>query len=183
MSVLDVRQAIVDTLATTLGPNVSVQTHRGRFDNVQEIQRFAVKAPTVLVSVLRVQRAQDIGGEAMIPVSWGIYIITKDLPKLPRDQGAVGLVETILMLAPDNDWGGQSVGAVDNLDARNMYSQQVDGLGIALWGIGFEQPVMVPLVSDADYAALNPFLTFHQDIDMAPADGVIDITETDTLPQ
>jgi hypothetical protein len=183
MSLLDVRNAIVATLTAKLGPNVSVQPHRGRFDNAQEIQRFATKAPAVLVAALRVQRADDMGGISRLPVQWGIFVITKDEPKLPRDQGAIGLVETILMLTPDNDWGAQSVGAVSNLDARNLYAQQVDSLGIALWGIGFEQPIEEPLLSDAEYAALNPFLTFHQDIDMAPADGVIDITETDTLPQ
>lgn len=183
MSVLDVRSGIIATLATALGANVAVQAHRGSFASAEEVKRFATKPAAVLVAALRVARAEDIGGIAMLPVDWGIFVITKDVPGIARDAGALGMVQTILVLASDADWGGQPVGPVANLEARNLYAATIDQLGIALWGIGFQQPVEIDLVSAADYAAMNPFITFHQDIDMAPADGAIDITETDTLPQ
>lgn len=183
MSLVDVRDGIIATLATALGVNVAVQSHRGSFASAEEVKRFATKPAAVLVAPLRISRAEDIGGIAMLPVDWGVFVLTKDLPNLPRDAGALGLVQTIVMLAGDSDWGGQPVGPISNIEARNLYAATIDQLGIALWGIGFQQPVEVAQVSDADYAAMNPFVTFHQDIDMAPADGVIDITETDTLPQ
>lgn len=183
MSVIDVRTGIVNTLQAALGANVAVQSHRGSFASAEEVKRFATKPAAVLVAALRVSRAEDIGGIAMLPVDWGVFVITKDVPGIMRDAGALGVVATILMLAGDSDWGGQAVGPVSGLDARNLYTAQVDNLGIALWGIGFQQAIEIGQVSDADYAAMNPFKTFHQDIDMAPADGAIDITETDTLPQ
>lgn len=183
MSIADVREGITAALQTALGGNVAVQSHRGSFASAEEVKRFATKPAAVLVAALRVARAEDIGGVAMLPVDWGVFVITKDVPGVPRDVGALGIVQAILMLAGDSDWGGQPVGPSSHLDARNLYTPTIDQLGIALWGIGFQQAVETPQVSDAQYASLNPFVTFHQDIDMAPADGVVDITETDTLPQ
>lgn len=180
MSLLDVRAAIVAGLAAALPAGTSVQAHRGRFDNAAEIQRFATKAPVVLVACVQARLREPGAGLAMMPASWAVYVITRDVPQIPRDAGAIALVEAVLLKVAGNCWGRTDVGAPTDVEARNLYAGNVDTLGVALWAVTFEQ-----IVTDAavDTATLNAFVTFHQDVDMAPADGQIDITETDTLPQ
>ena len=180
MSLLDVRTAIVTGLKAALPAGVYVEGHRGRFDSATEIQRFAVKAPAVLVACVGVPVQEPGAGLLILPARWVVFVITRDQPGTPRDAGALALVEAILLTVSGNIWGRTDVAEPVQLDARNLYSGAIDKLGIALWGITFDQTVTDPVT---DTATLHAFATFHQDIDMAPADGQIDITETDALPQ
>lgn len=174
------RTAMVDGLKAALPAGTTVEGHRGRFDNAAEIQRFATRAPAVLVACVRSQFHDASVGMPMIEAAWAVFVITRDQPQLARDAGALGLVEAVQLCISGNTWSRDDTSAPTGIDARNLYSGSIDKLGIALWGISFEQTVMNPAI---DSSTLGLFETFHQDIDMAPADGQIDITETDTLPQ
>ena len=180
MSVLAVRQSIVNALITALPNGTQVQAHGGRFDSVEEIKRYITKGPAVLVSCMRVPISNPGSGRLMLPCGWAIFVITKDLPQLPRDQGAIALAEAVVLQVSGNLWGRSDVMAPFNIDSRNLYSAKVDTLGVALWGITFTQAVTDLTV---DESTLNNFVTFHEDIDMAPADGQVDITQTTPLPQ
>ena len=180
MSLLDVRASIVTALTAALPAGTSVQAHRGRFDSAAEIQKFAAKAPAVLVACVRAGLRGPGQGLAQMPASWAIYVITRDIPQMPRDAGAIALVEALMLQVSGNCWGRTDISAPSDVQAQNLYAGSIDTLGVALWAVTFEQLVTDPMV---DATTLNDFVTFHQDIDMAPADGQIDITETDTLPQ
>jgi len=180
MSVLAVRQAIVDGLKAALPAGVSVEAHRGRFDSAAEVKKFALKAPAVLVSCIRLPVSDDSNGQLMVPAAWAIFVITRDVPAMQRDAGALALVEAVQLVVNGNTWGSDITSAPTHIDGRNLYSGAIDALGVALWVVTFDQQLTITSI-DAD--SLAPFLTFHLDIDMAPADGQIDITETDTLPQ
>ena len=180
MSVLDVRTSIIESLQKALPNGVTVLPHGGRFESAAEIQRFAVKAPTVLVACVRIPLQNPGGGRLILPAGWAIFVVTKDKPGIPRDQAAIALVEAIVGLLSGNAWGRSDVGTPQEIDSRNLYSGAIDTLGIALWGISFKQQVTSVAV---DASTLANFVTFHEDIDMAPADGVIDISQTTTLPQ
>jgi len=182
MSMLAQRQAIVDDLKAAL-PGVTVTSHRGRFDNAAEIQRFALKAPQVLVACVGFKPVSPGGGMVQLRGRWVVFVITKDAPKLERDAGALALAETIERRIEENTWGLDSLSAPTDIDARNLYAGQIDKLGVALWAVTFDQVDSSPAVDQATLDTLGVFATFHQDIDVAPADGQIDITETDTLPQ
>jgi hypothetical protein len=179
MSLLTHRQAIVDGLKAAL-PGVTVAAHRGRFDSAAEIQRFAVKAPQVLVACVGFKPVSSGGGLVQLRGRWVVFVITKDAPKLERDAGALALAEAIELCVEGNTWALDSLSAPTDIEARNLYSGAIDKNGVALWAVTFDQVDSSPAVDESTLAA---FLTFHQDIDVAPADGQIDITETDTLPQ
>jgi hypothetical protein len=179
MSLLAQRQAIVDDLKAAL-PGVTVVAHRGRFDSAAEIQRFAVKAPQVLVACVGFKPVAPGGGLVQLRGRWLLFVITKDVPQLERDAGALALAEAIERRIEDNTWGLDNLSAPTDIDARNLYAGQIDKLGVALWAVTFDQVDSSPAT---DEATLGVFATFHQDIDVAPADGQIEITETDTLPQ
>lgn len=183
MSVLDVRAAIVAGLQATLGSKVTVESHRGRFDNVEEIRRFATRAPCVLVAALRIPVDDAGGGLVVLPAMWGAFVITRDAGDLSRGDAAAALAEAVCLAIRDNEWGRDDVNTPTSIDARNLYATEIDKLGVAMWGVGWQQTVAYPSIDQAQLDAMAPFLTFHQDIDMAPPDGAIDITETDTLPQ
>lgn len=180
MSLLDVRASIVTTLSAALPKGTSVQPHRGRFDSAAEIQKFAAKAPAVLVAFVGAAMRQPGSGLAQMPANWAIYVITRDVPQLPRDAGAIALVEALMLQIGGNCWGRTDLAAPSEIRAQNLYAGSIDNLGVALWAVTFDQLVTDP---EVDVTTLNDFVTFHQDIDMTPADGQIDITETDTLPQ
>lgn len=179
MSLLALRQAVVDDLKVAL-PGVTVVAHRGRFDNAAEIQRFATKAPTVLVACVGFKPFNPGGGLVQLRARMVLFVITRDAPQLERDAGALALAEAIELRVPGNTWALDSLSAPTDIEARNLYSGQIDKLGVALWAITFDQVDSNPAV---DEDSLGVFATFHQDIDIAPADGQIDITETDSLQQ
>lgn len=183
MSLVATRAAIVDGLKAALPAGVAVEAHRGRFDSAAEIKRFATKAPAVLVACVR-SRLDD-SSEAMPrqQASWAVFVITRDQPQLARDAGALALVEAIELSVSGNTWALDDTSAPTGIDSRNLYSGAIDNLGVALWATTFDQTIANPVIDAATLAALGVFATFHQDIDMVPADGQIDITETDTLPQ
>ncbi|MCP1375389.1 DUF1834 family protein [Dyella lutea] len=183
MSLLDVRTAIVDTIKAALPASTMVEAHRGRFDSVEELKRFATRAPAVLVALLRAPLNDATEAMPRIPAGWAVFVVTRDIPQLARDAGAIALVEKLQLLISGNTWGRDDTSAPVSIDASNLYSDRIDNLGVALWGISFEQTISNPVLDQAALDALGLFETFHQDIDVAPADGQIDITETDTLPQ
>ncbi|MGH8426379.1 MAG: hypothetical protein ACRES7_00140 [Gammaproteobacteria bacterium] len=80
----------------------------------------------------------------------------------------------------EQDWGIDGAGAPVAIRSENLYSGAIDALKVGLWGLRWEQRFTLDAV---DPATLAPFLTFHEDTDMAPADGVIDMSETDELQQ
>lgn len=179
----DARNAMVAAIAAALPSLKTVETHRGRFDNPQEIKRFAVKSPAVLVGCLGFKSLLREGGLNQLACKFAFYVIARDVPNTPREVYCQTIAEGLAALIKDADWGLSNALAPGAVDARNIYSAQVDQLGVGLWGLSFEQAFAVDAMSDADYQALNAFITFHEDTDMAPADGQIDISETDTLPQ
>jgi hypothetical protein len=135
------------------------------------------------VALLRVPLNDASEAMPQMPAAWAVFVVTRDLPQLPRDAGAIVLVEKLQLLISGNTWGRDDTSAPRAIDARNLYSGAVDKLGVALWGISFEQTISNPVLDQAALDALGVFATFHQDIDVAPADGQIEITETDTLQQ
>lgn len=183
MSVLQVRQAIVDGIKAKLPAGVTVETHRGRFDSAEEVKRFGAKAPAVLVACVRIPFNDTTPSMPRINACFAVFVVTADKPQLPRDAGALALVESIQGVVSGNTWGRDDTSEPTSIDARNLYSGAIDRMGVAIWVITFDQLITNPVLDQAALDALGVFATFHHDIDVAPADGQIDMTETDTLQQ
>ena len=180
MSVVAVRESIINVLKAKLPKGTSVEPHGGRFDSPQEIKRFATKAPAVLVACVKLQLQNPGSARIIVPAGWAIFVLTRDIPQVQRDQGALALAEAVVQQVNGNSWGRGDLGEPYDIEARNLYSGSIDNLGIALWGVAFNQAVTSLSV---DTSTLENFVTFHEDIDMAPADSQVDITQTTQLPQ
>lgn len=182
-ALLDMRAAMVATVQAAVPTLRAVETHRGRFDSVAEIQRYAVRAPAVLIACSGFRVPAQSGGVLRIEANFAWFVIARDTSQIARDAYALTLVEALSSIIDDADWGLQDALTPGPLRADNLYSGTIDKTGIALWALGFTQALAVDRLSSTDYAALAKFITFHSDVDVAPADGQIDITETDILPQ
>lgn len=182
-SISDIRDAQVAAIKSALSSLKTVESHRGRFDSLQEIRRYGASAPAVLVSCSGWTKDPASGGESEYHIRWAWWVVTKDVPNTPRDVYSLMLCEALSDLIDENEWGLSNLAAPSRAEVKNAYATSIDKLGIGIWAISFTQKAVLPEISDTDYQAMNDFLKFHQDVDMAPADGQTDISETDELPQ
>lgn len=182
MNLPDLRAAIVAGIRETLPEAIrdNCRTHGGRFDK-GEIKRIAMKSPAILVACLGLVDAAPDGAEGVnATFAWGAFVVTTDKPQLPRDAGALALVSILAGVVPDNRWGCDDAGYPDKIRGDNLYSGAVDGAGIALWAVTWNQRLTLAV---SDGSALGIFATFHADWDLAPADGAIDAVDHVPLEQ
>lgn len=181
MSLLSYREAIVADIKAAIPTLRTVETHRGRFDSAAEIKRYGLAAPAVLIAITAGDPAPIASGTLRIDAGVALYVITRDQPQLARDAGALAIVEALLRHAQDNLWRDAALAAPKNFRAANLYAGAIDKLGVALWAVTFDQAVEIEPTLDP--ATLAAFEIFHQDTDIAPADGDIDISQTTEIPQ
>jgi hypothetical protein len=172
VSITAVQQAIVTTLKTGLTDLKTCDIHGGSFD-VQELLRVSVRAPGVLVTVLDA----TVDGGAFPPaaqVTFAAFIYAADKPGMPRGQAALALAEAALALIYGADWGISDVQTTPSqIQARNLFSTQLDKKGVAIWGISWQQKIELSQMVDA--TQLNDFITFdaHYDVDTTQTDNPV----------
>lgn len=159
MSLLAVRRAIKKTLLADMGELLEVQEHGGRF-GVDELARFSLKAPCAIVCSLGIDSISTEGDLPVAHSSWGVFFVTKDTPKLKRDESALVLVgkafKTINQL---QRWGfDDGVHMMDSIKGINLYAGKgTDEKGVSLWAIQWTQGVDIQLL---DIDTLDDFITY-----------------------
>lgn len=180
MKLLAQRTAIVAALEDALPKTVDCNSHGGRF-SVDDLKRIAQRTPAVRVGCLAIRdMVSDNAGGIDITVVWGVFVITTDTPQFSRDAAALILVAAIAALVPDNRWAAI---ASDNPAAArgdNLYSGQLENVGVALWAITWQQQLTL---DKQDLANLDAFQTLHVDFNLAPKDDSIDGQTDIDLPQ
>lgn len=155
MTLAELRAGIIADLQNRIGNSVKVAGHGGRF-SADELQRYGTVAPAVLVAILGLADLQQQGSTVDASVACAALVVTADRPGLSRDLGALGIITTLAPVLPGQDFDLDVSGAT-NVRADNLYSAQVDKLGVALWAISWRQPGVTLTALDA--AALSDFLT------------------------
>lgn len=125
-----------------LGP-IPVLTHPGRFD-MGELQRVALRAPCVLVTVLDVVGARIAERAWLITPRFGAYVLATDQPGRRRDEIALDLVARLYTKIIGSDWDEPALFQPvlpENLRADNLFFGQLDQKGVALWGLTWLQPL------------------------------------------
>lgn len=161
MTLLDLRKSITDTLAQWY-PAAECKTAPGRM-NLAELKRSTVKTPAIRVACLGLPAGADVGdGEADHEVTFAAYVVTTDKTRLTRDDAALAMVDDLVRRLPGARWGRAEVWPVraDTIKAENLYSSQIDGTGVALWGVVWTQKMRIgenaypqgPILSQALYA-------------------------------
>ncbi|MCP3943462.1 MAG: hypothetical protein GY710_18550 [Desulfobacteraceae bacterium] len=116
--------------------------HGGRFDK-KELKRISGKAPAIYVAPIATGKAVATGtGEQDLPVSMAAFVATIDQRKLPRAVSALNLVEGLIARINDQVWGiPDLVHPAGPGAAKNLYSGEIDRIGIALWVVSWQQTV------------------------------------------
>lgn len=116
--------------------------HGGRFD-AQELKRLSKQAPAIYLAALAVPANTSSGdGRRHVELQLTAFVVAKDQPRLPRDQAVLNLVESLMLIIPDNLWALTGVCSFPKqINARNLYSGTLDSTRTALWGVSWRQAV------------------------------------------
>tara|TARA_B100000700_G_scaffold22521_4_gene21888 strand:- start:26946 stop:27497 length:552 start_codon:yes stop_codon:yes gene_type:complete len=153
-----VRQAIVTSLGNALGNPVLVEAHGGRFGRA-ELARYSKRAPAVLVAAMSMPEILDQPRPGRAKVQFAAFVVCRDAPLERRDTQALILAEALVRHITGNSWGLASARRPERLNAENLYSGEIDSLGIAMWAVSWRQEINLSARSDA--AELADFATFH----------------------
>lgn len=150
MRLNDALRAISARLKATFPGIRECAPHPGRFDEA-ELKRVATRAPALFVSCLGCLTVTNPGTEqADASLALAVYIVTQSVPGLPRDAGARNLAEALVTLVPLERWGLSGCGEAQAVRATNLYSGDVDKLGVALWAVSWQQTLRL---GDSVFAA------------------------------
>lgn len=133
-------------LASLLSP-VILRGHKGSF-GYAEVKRYGANAPCVVFAVD--EATQEIYGRSVrFTLSCVCFSITKDSPGNDRMLQVFELVERLGNFLPSTDWGtGETIAAPSNISHRNLYTPELDSLGLTMWGTRWMQLVTLrPAVS------------------------------------
>ena len=184
MSVLMLRQAVVDGLGASLpqlaGKTVKVEPHAGRFD-AAELKRISAQAPAVFVAVLGLADLSESCGEVSATCQILAIVVCKDALGLSRDLAALGMMEALAKIVPDNDWGGAAKKAPEDIRCDNLFSATLDQAGVAMWGASWRQRAIVATTGvTGSEEGLDWFLNYHMETE--PAKGAPVAVDDVTLP-
>lgn len=132
--------AIVTQLGALDGVR-SCEAFGGRFD-LAALQRFGVNAPGIRVAVLRINSIEWVDtGEFDAVVEIGAFVATRDEPGKPRDAAVLLLVQRVLERAHAERWALARVQSARPARAENIYSAEMQRIGLALWGVTWTSKV------------------------------------------
>jgi hypothetical protein len=179
MSLVGLRQAVVDSIAASFGPDGTtpvfraVQTHGGKF-NSDELKRLASKAPAALVALMGGPITREGGTQAVGKTALVVFILTRGDSETKRDADALVLSEAVVGLMVKNDWDYADAQAPMEMAMANLYSGVIDRIGMALWSVGWSQANDLAIVDTSDLPLFH-----HGNVkwDLADMDGVVDMED------
>lgn len=164
------RTAIASTLAAdSRFAGVKIYTHGGDFDRF-ELKRYAKQTPAIVIAILKADAISSEGGVPICDVMVSAMVLTQDKPALPKDVGALVVVDLLLNILcrfPSQVWGLTNARAVKDARAMNCYTKEIDQEGVAIWAVAWRQGVeLIPTV-----LATDAFEQFHANWDLTPRDN------------
>lgn len=173
MSLLELRQNISDSLSGSIDVLRGAYTYGGDFD-AREIIRVAVQSPCIVTACLGVGSATIQGSTTVANAQWGVFVVCRGTSQEPRDVQSLALVEVILSKVYANDWKARAVGGAKNVKAQNLFSDDIDKKGTAMWAVLWDQSV--DLVSDV--SELTPFMGVNATWNLTESTNHPDATDT-----
>lgn len=158
----------------------TVERHIGRFDKADDIKRWmSNRDGGVRVAALRVQQYETVGNRLIGNVNFAAYVFTADQFGYEKDLRAEVVVGKLVRELMDRSALPTSYGRVENVRSDNLYSGEIDKLGIAIWSVTWSQQWY--LDEEIDLSTLDDFITFGLKGEIA--DGAPTIDGEVKLPQ
>ncbi|CAK3191264.1 Tail-completion protein [Vibrio crassostreae] len=158
----------------------TVERHIGRFDKADDIKRWmSNRDGGVRVAALRVQQYETVGNRLIGNVNFAAYVFTTDQFGYEKDLRAEVVAGKLVRELMDRSALPTSYGRVENVRSDNLYSGEIDKLGIAIWSVTWSQQWY--LDEEIDLSTLDDFITFGLKGEIA--DGAPTIDGEVKLPQ
>ncbi|WP_303845280.1 hypothetical protein [Aeromonas sobria] len=140
----------------------TVERHIGQFNKAEHIKRWmSRKNGGVRVTALRVVSMANQGSSLVGTVEFAAFVFCLDLAAYAKDQRAEVVASRLakaLMLK--GNWAGTGAAkAPEAVRMDNLYSNDIDELGLAIWSVTWRQDW--PLDEPIDPATLDDFLHFN----------------------
>ncbi|EGG93496.1 hypothetical protein IMCC1989_1152 [gamma proteobacterium IMCC1989] len=143
MKFIELRQKVLEKIKEELPDLKEVSLHPGRF-NLDELKRIGTKAPAVYVSLMGTPTVKRIEtGENEVYIRLAAFIVTRDERKLPKDEAALAIVESLLVVIPCQRWGLKNTSDAVNVKADNLFNGSIERKGVAMWAITWEQTLRI----------------------------------------
>ncbi|MEZ8655689.1 hypothetical protein AB6D60_17035 [Vibrio splendidus] len=158
----------------------TVERHIGRFDKADDIKRWmSNRDGGVRIAALRVPQYETVGNRLIGNVNLVAYVFTTDQFGYEKDLRAEVVVGKLVRELMDRSALPTSYGRVENVRSDNLYSGEIDKLGIAIWSVTWSQQWY--LDEEIDLSTLDDFITFGLKGEIA--DGAPTIDGEVQLPQ
>lgn len=158
----------------------TVERHIGRFDKADDIKRWmANRDGGVRIAALRVPQYETVGNRLIGHVNLVVYVFTTDQFGYEKDLRAEVVAGKLVRELVDRSALPTSYGRVENVRSDNLYSGEIDKLGIAIWSVTWSQQWY--LDEEIDLSTLDDFITFGLKGEIA--DGAPTIDGEVKLPQ
>lgn len=132
--------ALIEHLKIAL-PDCQVERFGGRF-GVDEVRRYATKAPAVFVATESMPASLLHTSEQDAEINVVLVILTRDTrTTADRHQTAENIAEQLMLYLPNKNFGVEYAFPCRACIAQNLYTAQLNELGVALWGVVM-QPVL-----------------------------------------
>lgn len=142
------RNGIVATLKARL-PFVEVQPHPGKLDVADVVERRHVRAPGLMVGVVRqAPRSPDLGGHDCATREVAVYVVAEDhvtaapARRIDRDELGHALADAVIGIATDDDlarWGLSDIGHPREVEAKPLFTAMSHDKGTAFYVVTWSQ--------------------------------------------
>ncbi|MFA0056125.1 hypothetical protein [Vibrio echinoideorum] len=158
----------------------TVERHIGRFDKADDIKRWmSNRDGGVRIAALRVPQYETVGNRLIGNVNLVAYVLTTDQFGYEKDLRAEVVAGKLVRELVDRSALPTAYGRVENVRSDNLYSGEIDKLGIAIWSVTWSQQWY--LDEEIDLSTLDDFITFGLKGEIA--DGAPTIDGEVKLPQ
>lgn len=143
-----------------------IARHVGRFDKPNEIKSWLSKKDGgIRIAAMRVRNIEQLGGQMTGDIDFVAFVFCTEQFGYSRDQRAEVIAGRLAKLLIANKGVPTANKKATDLNMDNLYSGDVDGLGLALWSVSWTQNWVLdkPLTA----AELDDFVTFHASAEIA----------------
>lgn len=157
-----------------------ITRHVGRFDKPDEIKNWmSRKDGGIRIAALRVRNIDQSAGQMTGDVDLVAYVFCTEQFGYSRDQRAEVIAGRLAKLLLANKGVPTANKKAESLNMDNLYSGDVDGLGLAIWSVSWTQNwVLDKPITAVD---LDDFVTMHASAEIA--DGAPTMDSDITLEQ
>ncbi|EOG1474689.1 TPA: hypothetical protein ACX3GV_000122 [Vibrio parahaemolyticus] len=158
----------------------AVERHVGRFDKPADIKRWmSNRDGGIRIAALRVKSYETIGGRLIGNVDFSAYVFTAEQYGYQKDIRAEVITGRLVRSLMGFDALPTAYSQVADVRSDNLYSGNVDELGLAIWAVTWSQQWY--LDEELNLGTLDDFLTFGMKGELE--DGAPTIDGEVILPQ